>query len=147
MGEHTAGVMVILLALTDGKASRDLLLHALFHDFAEQRTGDVPFPFKRDTPDVKERLDQAELSYLEELGIELPFLSPDEYQLLKAADMLQLCYKAKTEIAMGNTLAHGILANGLSYLAGLQLAGTANVRLKNLVGDVKWTQQQQGNPL
>jgi 5'-deoxynucleotidase YfbR-like HD superfamily hydrolase len=120
VGEHTAGVLGLCLVLTNGKATRNLLLHALFHDFGEKYTGDVPFPFKRDHPEIKEKFDAAEDQYLSQANIQLPQITEDEKKIMKAADMFQLCFKAKRELAMGNSLALPILENGVSYLRMLQ---------------------------
>lgn len=136
VGEHTAGVLALCLVLTDGQASRNLLIQALFHDLAERRTGDVPYPVKRDNPDLKSLLVNLEEAYLEEIFPPLPTISLEDELLLKAADMLQLCYKARAEINMGNNLARSILSNGVRYLATVKLGGAAAHRLINLLKDV-----------
>jgi len=47
VGHHSHGVACFTLLL-DPDASRQLLLAALFHDLAEQYTGDIPSPAKRE---------------------------------------------------------------------------------------------------
>ena len=137
VGEHTAGVLMFLIIL-DGDPSANLMINALLHDFAEYYTGDSPFPAKRDFPALKKILDKAETKYLADIGIVLPKITAEERLLLKAADMLQLCYKARKEIRMGNKDALYVLDNGLRHLEGLQW-GCAHwgPKLETLIGDLR----------
>jgi 5'-deoxynucleotidase YfbR-like HD superfamily hydrolase len=137
VGEHTAGVLMFCLIITDGNASRELLVTALLHDFAEYYTGDAPFPAKRDYPELKKLLDRIEGQYLLDIGIVIEEITPEEKVVLKAADMLQLCYKARKEIRMGNQDALYVLDNGLSHLHSLKLpSGVVASRVRSLIGDL-----------
>lgn len=136
VGEHTAGVVALCFILCDGLPSGSLIANAVFHDFAEKWTGDVPYPVKRDNPDVKLALDAREERILKQELVSLAPLTPDDTLILKAADMLQLCYKARGEIGMGNQFFRQVLANGILALRGLQLQGGPALRLANLITDV-----------
>lgn len=136
VGEHTAGVVALCMILCDGEYRGGLIANAIFHDFPEKWTGDIPYPVKRDNPDIKPGVTKQEEKLYEKYHINLPILTGEDTTILKAADMLQLCYKAKGEIMMGNRLFLGVLENGLLALGALHLQGAVGDRLRSLVGDV-----------
>lgn len=85
---HAWSVTMIVLCLTDGQASRDLLLHALLHDSAEIVTGDIPFTVKRQCPEMKHLLGELEDTAHRYHLFPLPALTEEEEQVLKIADTL-----------------------------------------------------------
>lgn len=92
VAEHTFGVIAILFELC--YPTQELIRAALHHDIAEKVTGDIPYSAKRRFPALdKASLDaEAEVNTLWQLNTHL---TPEERQLLKLADMLELvhfCY-------------------------------------------------------
>ena len=85
---HAWSVAMIVLCLTDGAASRNLLLHALLHDSAEIVTGDIPYTVKQSNPAMKALAGEMEARAHDELLFPLPTLSPDDAAILKIADTL-----------------------------------------------------------
>lgn len=102
IAEHTFGVMNILVIMTDGAVSKNLLLNALYHDGGEFISGDMFSPIKRAVPGLREACNA-----LEEVGTNmtigaLPALTEWEYKILKVADNLDGLMKCTEELAMGN---------------------------------------------
>lgn len=85
---HAWSVAMIVICLTDGAASRNLLIHALLHDSAEIVTGDIPYTVKKSNPAMKALAGEMEARAHDELLFPLPTLSPDDAAVLKIADTL-----------------------------------------------------------
>lgn len=137
VGHHTANLIGLLWVLTDGKASNRLLARAALHDTAEAFTGDVPAPAKWHDPELAARLALLEADHLERAGVFLPVVSEDELLLLKAADMLDLIFKCREELSMGNETVVNLLNNGIDYIDMLPLQGAVKARIKELLDDDK----------
>lgn len=106
VAHHSWGVALICVYLTDGEASKPLLLEALMHDAAEYFTGDVPFTVKRDRRDIKEIFDGLE-DEARNKWLLLPPIALDERDkaLLKLADTLEgfiWCQKTETRGPVGD---------------------------------------------
>ena len=111
VGHHSCNVALMLTVLTN-EVSGELLAAALYHDLAEQYTGDVPATAKWESP----RLARA-LKRLEQYHFPAPHtLSKYETKLLKQADMLDLCFKVLEEVQMGNLPMGAVLERGLTWL-------------------------------
>jgi 5'-deoxynucleotidase YfbR-like HD superfamily hydrolase len=95
-------------------------LRALLHDADEKFTGDTPAPFKRMLRGMGILEENLGVSFLKENGIPHYEINKGEEKILKIADYLDLCFKCKDEIELGNTKVYGILKNGLSYLEEIQ---------------------------
>lgn len=100
VGLHSWGVMILALYITNGNASRELLIECAMHDSAEYFTGDVPFNVKRDNADVKKRFDAMEdTARNNELLLAPIDLDEHDKAVLKLADTLDgLIWCAKTEV-------------------------------------------------
>ena len=122
VGEHSFGVAMMVLAITEQKASANLLKAALFHDMAEQHTGDVPFPSKKAFPIVKFALEAAEESWNEENGFHVDLTDRDK-RVLKWADMSQLLWFCKIQRDLGNTNMDEVFSNGVRFLKTLEPEG------------------------
>jgi hypothetical protein len=136
VGQHSFGVAMMVLAITEQKASAELLKAALFHDMAEQVTGDTPFTAKRRFPIVKSALAVAEEQWEQENGFHVA-LNPADLNVLKWADMLQLLYYCKMQRDLGNTNMNNVFHNGVDFLRGLQLTGKCGDILGWLVFNYK----------
>jgi 5'-deoxynucleotidase YfbR-like HD superfamily hydrolase len=89
VGHHSFGVAVIVIYLTSGDASANLLKAAVLHDTAELFTGDIPFTVKRDNADIKTTFDELENRAYAERLLEMPELTKEERCVLKLADTLE----------------------------------------------------------
>jgi len=98
---HSFGVALICNYLTNNAPSANLLRAALFHDLAEQETGDIPAQVKWENKFLKTILEKLEddFNIKNELFIEL---SEKEKFILKCADGLQCLWRCIQERRMGN---------------------------------------------
>lgn len=99
--EHQFGVASIV-ALIAPNCSKELLLHALWHDVMESRTGDIPGPAKTTYPELKKLLNKIEAELEEEYPI-LPKITAEEIATLKMGDCLETIMFCQKEQKMGNT--------------------------------------------
>ncbi len=113
---HSFGVAWWCELLTDGRASKQLIMAALTHDLAEHIVGDVPSPAKRamgcrDAFNAYEDkiLTDAKLSHY--MG-----LLPDEHSLLKAADCFDGLMFCLNERRMGNKHVEIVYGRYYSYI-------------------------------
>lgn len=137
VGHHSANVCGIMLRINPD-CSRDLLVAALYHDVAEYYTGDVPSPFKWDNPDVKVGLDGGEEAYLKAHNIPQPqYLTVEDIQLLKLADMMDLILSSLEEAGRGNQSALDLVENGGKYITGMGLDYDTLLLCDEMVREVK----------
>jgi 5'-deoxynucleotidase YfbR-like HD superfamily hydrolase len=98
--EHSYGVASIV-ALIAPDCSKELLLHALWHDVPECLTGDIPGPAKTEYPELKKILTKIEEGIEKQYPI-FPKISKEETAILKMADCLETILFCQKEHAMGN---------------------------------------------
>jgi 5'-deoxynucleotidase YfbR-like HD superfamily hydrolase len=100
---HSFGVAWLCDLLTDGKASKYLIMAALSHDLAESVIGDIPSPAKRKLG-LGKVFHDAEISELRALGLEhyTENLTNQEKFVLKLADNLEGMYFCLREKKLGN---------------------------------------------
>ena len=115
VAEHSFGVANLVMYLTEGAASRDLILAAMWHDVSEEATGDVPAPVKWNSPDLKRLLDEIEDQHRERHGLDTE-LTTHERVILKYADMSELVLWSLEEYMLGNRYARDLIDRGLDYL-------------------------------
>jgi len=130
VGHHSANVAMLCNLLTNYQPSANLLKAALYHDLAEQFTGDVPATAKWMYPGLKKVLAIIEQDQLPDI-----VLTEDEERILKQADMLDLCYKAAEEMAMGNKGMRRIFLNGIHWLQTNQPSLEVLNRVKELLDE------------
>ena len=120
--QHQWGVALFCNLLTQGAASRNLLLAALTHDLAEQIYGDTPAPAKRALQGVAEvdTLNEAEKKFLSRLGLAF-HLTDEEKIVLKIADYMEGMLHCIHERAMGNATAANIFHRFFSYVRNYTL--------------------------
>lgn len=100
---HTFGVICWVMALTDRKASRNLILAALYHDIDEQISGDAPGPFKWANPVFNMMLTRMHEDFARMHGLYID-LTIEERNTLDWADkfdVLTTCYEQQR---LGNEL-------------------------------------------
>lgn len=98
---HSWGVAMVLRYIYP-EANADVLMAALTHDLHESEAGDIPYPFKRNNPDVAAAYSRQEAQFEEANEINVPLL-PFERKLLKWCDMMELALWCKRELSLGNT--------------------------------------------
>ena len=113
--QHSHGVALMTLFLSDGLPSSNLLLAALTHDLAEQVIGDVPFPTKRNVPGLKKTLDEAERDWLRLYDLDFP-LTDEERKILTLADSLDGMLYCASEAALGNRTLHVVYVKWLAVV-------------------------------
>jgi 5'-deoxynucleotidase len=100
---------------------------ALFHDFGEAFTGDLPYPLKHHTPELNAAIEQAEFQ-MREVGLHeaVPRYfregfrecsrddGSEEWRIVKACDMLDLVLHLLWELEMGNHHFDRMVAYGLA---------------------------------
>ena len=119
VGHHTCNVIAILFHLFDDNPPMYLVKHALHHDAAEGMTGDIPATAKWKFPALAKACDEAESEVAKAAGLSEVELEPLYRDLLKYADMMDLCFKAVEELTFGNEAFQIVLVNGLTYVMAL----------------------------
>lgn len=116
VGQHSFGVACIITLIED-KPSAELLMAALFHDIAEQDTGDIPAPVKWAHPDLKILLQSIEDLFHHRHDQQLsPNLSAREHVALKWADSLDLLCTAIEQVELGNRNMCKVVMRIVSFL-------------------------------
>lgn len=126
VGNHSYGVAMIVQRLWP-ECRKELLLAALQHDLGEQELGDVPAPAKWRAPQFFAHLNEAEAKARLDMGFS-PHeeeLTAHERQVLKIADILELCAFARYAINCGHVGAQIVWENGYRYAMGLLFPPTA----------------------
>ncbi len=143
MGHHSASVCAILLRL-DPSVSRELLVTALMHDVAEVYTGDIPYPFKRDNDRARDYIVEAEEEWMNEHDIPDPEISPEEYQLLRLADMVDLVLSSLEEVGKGNVYAKQLVVNGEIFLKTMDIWPKYEEAVTHMIYEVReqWVPKQ-----
>jgi 5'-deoxynucleotidase YfbR-like HD superfamily hydrolase len=118
VGCHSWGVAMIAQRLWP-KCRKELLLAALEHDLGEQVMGDVPAMAKWRAPKFFEEFEKAEAEARTQFGFNASELSPEEQQVLKLADILELTAWAKIRVLCGELSANRVLQNGYRYSSHL----------------------------
>ena len=108
VADHTWQVMRIYVELF-GSPSPDVWEYILWHDSTEMHTGDIPFPVKRDNPELAAEICQLECRARQKMGI--PYLDiPDPLKLrAKLCDLLEMREFGLEEQMLGNGYAFPIV--------------------------------------
>jgi len=116
VASHSWGVAALLVDIAGSAISVNLLKAALYHDVAEYDTGDIPAQAKWGDVDLCKALTSMERGIEHELDIQIP-LTPEEEDLLKAADLLELMWFCIEEARLGNTNVQSIFARCIPNMA------------------------------
>jgi 5'-deoxynucleotidase YfbR-like HD superfamily hydrolase len=122
VGHHTFNVVaLVLLCVGEDRVSKDLLFAAMQHDLPEQETGDIPAPFKRSIPGLREQMWDAEVGIFEKNGIYAyeKRLSTEERTWLKLADSLEGALFCGEEYKRGNLPLRRVGFTFLNYVEAL----------------------------
>jgi len=107
--EHSFGVASIVAIISED-CSKDLLLHALWHDVHECKTGDIPAPAKWRWPQLKNVLTKIEKELESQISF-MPKISDKENSILKMADCLETIVFCIKEKRFGNTHLDEVISN------------------------------------
>jgi 5'-deoxynucleotidase YfbR-like HD superfamily hydrolase len=101
VADHSWGVALIVAEIAEEHLNMNLMKAALLHDAAEMFTGDVPYGAKRKWPQLGEMLKECEYEMERKLGIDF-FLTGEQSEILKWADMFELLLFADAQEMLGN---------------------------------------------
>jgi 5'-deoxynucleotidase YfbR-like HD superfamily hydrolase len=121
VAHHSHNVAMLVLVLDPGAGVR-LLEAALLHDLAEQVTGDIPSPAKREYG-IGDQVDALEDRLLRESGWAYPALLENEKRTLKLADIASGALFCLREMDLGNVRARIVFDRYISYARGMALVG------------------------
>ena len=121
VGHHSHGV-ALLCGVLEPHAHARLLMAALVHDLAEQVTGDIPSPAKRELG-IGNDLHELEETLLRKAGFPQPVLGPSELRTLKLADLAQGALTCVRELQLGNSRMRIVLDRYVSYAESMNLQG------------------------
>lgn len=117
IAEHSFYVCANVLTICKAYGINDsmkakALEFAVVHDIGELSTGDVPYPLKRDFPEMKAALDSAEKKYIERVWPQFSdsfetLLTEEktwttEALILKLADTMSVLQYTENELLLGN---------------------------------------------
>lgn len=120
VGHHSHGVALLCLLLCPS-AGADLLKAALLHDLAEQVTGDIPSPAKREYG-IGDQVDELELRLLSDAGLKFPHLTAYDKRVLKLADIAHGALFCVRELELGNRRMRVVLQRYQQYAESMQLS-------------------------
>lgn len=102
VAQHTFNMLNLLMIMTEGSVSVNLMKAALLHDQGEYVTGDIPSPVKKALGHYHEiaAMEEAAVNFIHKQGT--PKLTKWEHLLLKVADNMDGLIKCTEEVKLGN---------------------------------------------
>lgn len=128
-GFHSCNAALIAheLCLLNGLNSASVIRYMVLHDIAEEYVGDTPANVKRDFPNIKIALDEAEKHWEEKYIPDMPDLHRQEKDIAKVADLAELGMYCLEELHLGNKNVLFTLKNVIDYLKEYQdIKGTTD---------------------
>lgn len=114
------------------------ILHAIYHDVGEVATGDIPFPVKRENPDLKVTMDRLEVDAMLSMGISYHIGDIELWhKRAKICDMIEMWEFGQDELLLGNHHARPIVEK--TYQVILEMANDGSGALFSGV----WTYTQR----
>lgn len=114
VAEHSFYVAALAAHLYP-EASANLLRACLYHDLAEQNTGDVPAHVKWANPSMKKAVAEEELAF--ERFWEINFeLTEKEISVIKWCDILEALLYSEKQLELGNTNLRIVIQRLLRYI-------------------------------
>ena len=130
VAEHSFGVAMICHYLKERPSAR-LINAALFHDLAEQVTGDIPAPTKWKHPLFSAFLGGIEEDFDETYELKRESLTEEEAIILKNADSLQCMWYCIEQRKLGNKNMDIIFNRLCTNMIDLQKTTPKAMRLLN----------------
>lgn len=105
VAQHTFNMLNLLMIITEGSVSANLMKAALLHDQGEYVTGDIPSPVKKSVLSIDQTflltsMEEAAVNFIHKQGT--PKLTKWEHGLLKIADNMDGLIKCTEEVKLGN---------------------------------------------
>ena len=119
VGHHSHAVACLVLLLNP-EARRELLMAALYHDLAEQHTGDIPSPAKREYG-IGEQVADLEMRLINAAGLTWPDLYESEERVLKLADLAHGALSCAREMSLGNRRMEAVFNRFMGYAKNMNL--------------------------
>lgn len=109
IAEHTWQLLRIYFAVEKEPDIR-VIYSIVFHDVGETKTGDMPYPIKRDNPALKEMVDgleaRSQADQMEYWGsFRQNLVTPKEYDFLKQIHLIEMWEFGLDQVNMGNAYA------------------------------------------
>lgn len=109
VAEHCWQIMRIYLSVVD-VPDPHMMYHITFHDIGEHFTGDIPYPVKRDNPQLKEQMEFLEQrSYMTQLeywgAFHMARLSDYDKKLFKNIELTEMAEFGLDQVCLGNSYA------------------------------------------
>lgn len=116
VAEHSWQVARIIMSIADHKMISILVPYSILHDCGEVTTGDIPFPLKKDNPDLKDIMDRLENHAVSCLVAEwnvhgafgLHQLTIGEKLVFKLAEFIEMWEWGLEEQMLGNRFAEKV---------------------------------------
>lgn len=121
VGHHSHAVACLVLLL-DPEARRELIMAALYHDLAEQHTGDIPSPAKREYG-IGDQVADLEMRFINAAGLTWPDLYESEERILKLADLAHGALSCAREMSLGNRRMVHVFNRFICYAKNMNLQG------------------------
>ena len=128
VAHHTYGVAQIMRYITEDSWPNDLMRACLDHDVAEYYTGDVPYPAKELFPEIQKVMHNIEVDMNIRNGMAYD-LREDERNVLRAADLLDMCYFGLFQRDLGNKNGEMIVRNAFDALKKINVLGKNYVEI------------------
>ena len=114
---HTWRAVVILQTLYP-EASKNCILHLLYHDVAEAEVGDVPATTKWGYPEINKLMVKAEKAYELSIGVgEMVHpITEEDKKMCDIVDKLELVLHCYRLMLQGNCMAEEVFLRGIDYL-------------------------------
>jgi len=122
VAEHSFGVVLAILAITNGEAAAGLLKAGLMHDLAERWTGDIPGPALWASAALNAAEKDLASRVENHFGLAPEYLSETELRVLKQADKIDLLNFCMRELRLGNANAARPFVKVVDYMATAELA-------------------------
>jgi 5'-deoxynucleotidase YfbR-like HD superfamily hydrolase len=111
IAEHTWNMLRIYMCVTES-INPAVVYFITFHDIGEHESGDMPYPIKKNNPDLKEIMDRIEWESLarqfEYWGNTLSMaISKEDRQFVKQIEMMEMAEFGMDQLCLGNN--HGFI--------------------------------------
>lgn len=116
ISQHSWQVWRIVRAIFGSEIPWDVTEQIMLHDVGELRTGDAPYPIKRDNPDLKAIMDRLEDKALAEQAVKLQPLSALWRWRIKVAHTIEMMELGMDELAAGNHFGSTIILQMANWL-------------------------------
>ncbi len=116
VSQHSWQVWRIVRAIWGNRIPWDVTEQIMLHDCGELRTGDAPYPIKRDNPELKKVMDRLEETALAEQGVWLTSLDSLWKWRIKVAHTIEMMETGMDELAAGSAFGSTVVMQMAEWL-------------------------------